>query len=57
MQDQKIANIGRQYNSSKNKVLGEELEKFLNDEYKDTEDSRIGFRVLRKVIAGRLKTL
>ena len=57
MQNQKIANIGRQYNSSKNKVLGEELEKFLNDEYKDTEDSRIAFRMLLKVIAGRLKTL
>lgn len=57
MQDQKIANIGRKYNSSKNKVLGEELEKFLNDEYKDTEDSRIAFRKLLKVIAGRLKTL
>ena len=57
MQDQKIANIGRRYNSSKNKVLGEELEKFLNGEYKDAEDSRIAFRKLLKVIAGRLKTL
>lgn len=57
MQDRKIADMGRHYNSSKNKKLGEELRAFLDGKYPDTPETRTQFRKLLSVIAGRLNTL
>ena len=57
MQDKNIADIGRKYNSMKNKALAVELRKFLDGEVKDTETNRIAFKKLLGVVIGRLNTL
>ena len=57
MQDKNIADIGRKYNTMKNKALAAELRKFLDGEVKDSADNRVAFQKLLGVVIGRLNTL
>ena len=57
MQDKAIADIGRKYNTMKNKALAAELKRFIDGEVKDTETIRIAFQKLLGVVIGRLNTL
>ena len=57
MQDKAIADIGRKYNTMKNKALASELKKFLDGEVKDSADNRVAFQKLLGVVIGRLNTL
>ena len=57
MQDKVIADIGRKYNTMKNKALAVELKKFLDGEVKDSADNRVAFQKLLGVVIGRLNTL
>ena len=57
MQDKAIADIGRKYNTMKNKALAAELKKFLAGEVKDSTDNRVAFQKLLGVVIGRLNTL
>lgn len=57
MQDKKVADAGRKYNSMKNKVLAAELKRFSEGNVKDTKENRAAFQKLISVIIGRLNTL
>ena len=57
MQDKAIADIGRKYNTMKNKALAAELKKFLDGEVKDSTNNRVAFQKLLGVVIGRLNTL
>ena len=57
MQDKNIADIGRKYNTMKNKALAAELKRFIDGEVKDTETNRVAFQKLLRVVIGRLNTL
>ena len=57
MQDKAIADIGRKYNTMKNKALAVELKKFLDGEVKDSADNTVAFQKLLGVVIGRLNTL
>ena len=57
MQDKAIADVGRKYNTMKNKALAVELRKFLDGDVKDSETNRIAFQKLLGVVIGRLNTL
>lgn len=57
MQDKAIADIGRKYNTMKNKALAAELKRFVDGEVKESEANRIAFQKLASVIIGRLNTL
>lgn len=57
MQDKNIADIGRKYNTMKNKALAAEFKRFVDGEVKETEANRIAFQKLASVIIGRLKAL
>lgn len=57
MQDKAIADIGRKYNTMKNKALAAELKRFVDGEVKESEANRIAFQKLLGVVIGRLNTL
>ena len=57
MQDKAIADIGRKYNTMKNKALAAELKRFVAGEVKDSTDNRVAFQKLLGVVIGRLNTL
>ena len=57
MQDKAIADIGRKYNTMKNKTLAIELKRFVDGEVKDSTDNRVAFQKLLGVVIGRLNTL
>lgn len=57
MQEKKVADAGRKYNTMKNKALAVELKKFLDGKVKDSDDNRIAFQKLLGVVIGRLNTL
>ena len=57
MQDTVIADIGRKYNTMKNKALAAELKRFVAGEVKDSADNRVAFQKLLGVVIGRLNTL
>ena len=57
MQDKNIADIGRKYNTMKNKALAAELKRFVDGEVKDSTDNRVAFQKLLGVVIGRLNTL
>ena len=57
MQDKNIADIGRKYNTMKNKALAAELKRFVDGEVKDSADNRVAFQKLLGVVIGRLNTL
>lgn len=57
MQDKAIADIGRKYNTMKNKALAAELKRFIAGEVKDSADNRVAFQKLLGVVIGRLNTL
>ena len=57
MQDKAIADIGRKYNTMKNKALAAELKRFVDGEVKESEANRIAFQKLLGVVNGRLNTL
>lgn len=57
MQKNTIADIGRKFNSMKNKDLANELRQLIDGKIEDNDYNREVYKKLLKVIIGRLNTL
>ena len=57
MQKNAIADIGRKFNSMKNKDLANELKQLIDGKIEDNDYNREVYKKLLKVIIGRLNTL